>query len=130
VYFLLYYFIFERLIRKFDFKTPGREEDDAETKLYTKADVQARERQKRQTNLSEAITAGLGGRDNIADVDCCATRLRCTVKNPEAVDDSALKATGAAGVIRKGSGVQIVYGPQVAGIKTDLQEYLKEEKST
>jgi len=130
VYFLLYYFIFKLLIRKFDFKTPGREEDDAETKLYTKADVQARERQKRQTNLSEAITAGLGGRDNIADVDCCATRLRCTVKNPEAVDDSALKATGAAGVIRKGSGVQIVYGPQVAGIKTDLQEYLKEEKST
>ena len=57
------------------------------------------------------------------------------MKNPDAVDDGALKATGAAGVIRKGSGVQIVYGPQVAGIKSDLQEYLgqyresREEKS-
>ena len=126
VYFLLYYFIFYFLIRRFDFKTPGREDDDAETKLYTKADVQARDRVSKQekTNLSEAITAGLGGRENIADIDCCATRLRCTVKNPDIVDDTALKATGAAGVIRKGSGVQIVYGPHVAGIKSDLQEYL------
>ena len=70
VYFLLYYFIFYFLIRRFDFKTPGREDDDAETKLYTKADVQARDRVSKQekTNLSEAITAGLGGRENIAGV--------------------------------------------------------------
>ena len=122
VYFLLYYFIFKWLIRKFNFKTPGREDDDAETKLYTKADVQARDRAAKG-NLSESIVQGLGGRDNIADVDCCATRLRCTVKNPETVDEVLLKSTGAAGVIRKGNGIQIVYGPQVAGIKSDLQEY-------
>lgn len=127
VYFLLYYFIFRWLIKKFDFKTPGREDDDTETKLYTKADVQARNSGKKsaKADLSAAIAAGLGGRDNIADVDCCATRLRCTVKNPDAVDDAALKATGAAGVIRKGNGVQVVYGPQVAVIKSDLQDYLE-----
>lgn len=131
VYFLLYYFIFKWMIKKFDFKTPGREDDDTETKLYTKADVQARNQEKKsnakgKANLSEAIVAGLGGRENIADVDCCATRLRCTVKDPDAVNDDALKSTGAAGVIRKGNGVQIVYGPQVSVIKSDLQDYLEE----
>ncbi len=124
VYFLLYYFIFRWMIRKFDFKTPGREDDTSETKLYTKADVQARNHAKAGDNRSEAIVRGLGGRDNLADVDCCATRLRCTVKNPDAVDEGMLKSTGAAGVIRKGNGVQVVYGPQVAVIKSELQDYL------
>lgn len=131
VYFFLYYFIFKFLIRKFHFRTPGREEDDAETKLYTKADVNARkDGQKEETaagspnSLSETITKGLGGKANISDVDCCATRLRCTVVNAELVKDEVLKKTGASGVIHKGNGVQIIYGPAVTVIKSDLEEYL------
>ena len=79
IYFLLYYFIFKFMIRKFDFKTPGREEDDVETKLYTKADVNARKAAAGEVQasdsedpVSEAITRGLGGKKNISDVDCCA----------------------------------------------------------
>ena len=131
IYFFLYYFIFKFLIRKFDFKTPGREDDDTETKLYTKADVNARkEGQRGETasgnsdSLSEAIARGLGGKKNISDVDCCATRLRCTVENAALVNDAALKATGASGVIHKGNGVQVIYGPNVTVIKSNLEDYL------
>ena len=129
VYFFLYYFIFKFLILKFDFKTPGREDDDTETKLYTKADMNARKEKKDEettTNdsISEAITKGLGGKKNISDVDCCATRLRCTVLDASLVDDAVLKATGASGVICKGNGVQVIYGPNVTVIKSDLEDYL------
>lgn len=128
IYFILYYAIFTLLIKKFDFKTPGRE-DDSETKLYTRADVNARKEAQSGGNagddLSRVITAGLGGRKNISDVDCCATRLRCTVHVAALVDESALRATGASGVIRKGQGVQIVYGPKVTVIKSNLEDYLE-----
>lgn len=131
IYFFLYYFIFRFLIVRFDFKTPGRE-DVAETKLYTKADVLAGAKKSagraESGNIGEMIARGLGGAENITDVDCCATRLRCTVKSPDAVDEGILKSTGAAGVIRRGNGVQVVYGPQVATIKSDLQEYLRDVK--
>lgn len=130
IYFLLYYVIFRFLILRFDFKTPGREESAEETKLYTKADVLAAKGAKSTENgrekgdISAAIVMGLGGRENIEDVDCCATRLRCTVKDASLVDDAVLKGTGAAGVIRRGNGVQIVYGPQVTTVKSELGEYL------
>ena len=135
IYFLLYYFIFSFLIKKFDFKTPGREDDTEETKLYTKKDVNDRKAQKDQEKsgespLSASITRGLGGRGNISDVDCCATRLRCTVQNPALVDDAMLKATGASGVVHKGNGVQIIYGPHVTVIKSDLEEYLEKTADT
>ncbi len=121
VYFLLYYFIFKFLIKKFDFKTPGREDDNAETKLYTKADVNAR---KDGREVSEAITRGLGGVSNIGDIDCCATRLRCTVKNPVLINENVLKSTGASGVLHKGNGVQVIYGPNVTVVKSNLDDYL------
>ena len=133
VYFLLYYFIFSFLIKKFDFKTPGREDDDTETKLYTKADVNERKAAKDgQTSddkaavdeLSQTISRGLGGKANISDVDCCATRLRITVIDPDKVNDALLKSTGASGVVHKGQGVQIIYGPRVTVIKSDLEDYL------
>lgn len=127
IYFFLYYFIFTFLIRKFDFKTPGREDDDVETKLYTKADVQARKQgasDKVEDELSAMISKGLGGKNNISDVDCCATRLRITVVDAGKVDDVVLKATGASGVVHKGQGVQIIYGPRVTVIKSDLEDYL------
>ncbi len=126
IYFLLYYFIFKFLILKFNFKTPGREDDDVETKLYTKADVNARKDQQKDT-VSAIITRGLGGQNNISDVDCCATRLRCTVVDATLVDDKMLKSTGASGVVHKGNGVQIIYGPHVTVIKSELEDYLASE---
>lgn len=136
IYFLLYYFIFRFLIRKFDLKTPGREDEDEETKLYTKADVNARKAGGSGTDgggtengetdeLSAAIAKGLGGAGNITSVDCCATRLRCSVETSELVSGKMLKATGAVGVIRKGQGIQVIYGPNVTVIKANLEHYLE-----
>ena len=126
IYFFLYYFIFSFLIKKFNFKTPGREDDDTETKLYTKADVNARKEAGKETAgntgtadpVSEAITQGLGGKKNISDVDCCATRLRITVHDAARVNDEIIKTTGS-------RGVQIIYGPQVTVIKSKLEDYLE-----
>ena len=138
IYFCLYYFIFKFMIKKFDFKTPGREDDDTETKLYTKADVNARKEAQtdgttsadKEEARSEAITRGLGGKKNISDVDCCATRLRCTVHEPGRVNDSILKATGATGVVHRGNGVQVIYGPNVTVIKSNLEDYLEKAPDT
>lgn len=135
VYFLLYYFIFSFFIKKFDLKTPGREDDDTKTKLYTKADVNERKAAKDVKNsdekagtvadeLSQTISRGLGGKANISDVDCCATRLRITVIDPDKVNDALLKSTGASGVVHKGQSVQIIYGPRVTVIKSNLEDYL------
>ena len=125
IYFFLYYFAFSFLIKKFNFKTPGREEDDEETKLYTKADVNARKAGENGADeLSSTIARALGSKRNITSVDCCATRLRCSVADSALVDQKLLKATGASGVIVKGTGVQVIYGPKVAVIKSNLEEYL------
>ena len=132
VYFFLYYFIFRWMILHFGFKTPGREDDDEETKLYTKADYKAREGAGGAAGgeagfdaKSAAIAKGLGSKRNITSVDCCATRLRCSVADASLVDEKLLKATGAVGVIVKGTGVQVIYGPQVAVIKSNLETYLE-----
>ena len=138
VYFLLYYVLFSFLIKKFDLKTPGREDDDEETKLYTKADVNARRTEAKEgesgsqaenskDSRSAAIVMGMGGRNNITSVDCCATRLRCSIADSSLVDEKLLKSTGAVGVIVKGQGIQIIYGPQVTVIKSELEAYLAEE---
>lgn len=142
LYFFLYYVLFRFLIRKFDFKTPGREEGEEKTKLFTRADVNARREQERlpkgevvgnenalqsqRDSVSEAIVKGLGGKENISDVDCCATRLRCSVHDSKLVNDVVLKATGASGVIHKGNGVQVIYGPNVTVIKSNLEDYLEQ----
>ena len=134
IYFILYYVIFTFMIKKFDFKTPGREDDDTETKLYTKADVNARKEAGKIDSatvttsndpVSELITMGLGGKKNIVDVDCCATRLRVTVAEPERVRDDLLKQTDSRGIVKKGQGVQVIYGPHVTVIKAKLEEYLE-----
>ena len=126
-YFIVYYFLFSFLIKKMDLKTPGRD-DVEEVKLYTRADVNARKEgaaANPEDAESEGILVGLGGKKNISDVDCCATRLRCTVYKPELVQDSILKATGASGVVHKGNGVQIIYGPKVTVIKSNFEDYLE-----
>ena len=126
IYFLLYYGIFKFLILKFNLKTPGREDEDTETKLYTKADYNAaKESGVKVAEVSALITAGLGGKANIEDVDCCATRLRCTIKDPEKVQEALLKQSGSRGVILKGKGIQVIYGPQVAVLKTNLEAFLQ-----
>lgn len=134
-YFIGYYFLFRFLILKWDLKTPGREDDDAETKLFTRKDVDA----KKATEFSETsvpaiddvdhsaaaqIVEGLGGADNIKNMDSCATRLRVTVADGSKVVDRALRHSGAAGIIQSGSGVQIIYGPKVTVIKSDIEDYL------
>ena len=135
VYFVLYYIIFRFMISKFDFKTPGRD-DAEEVKLYTRADVNARSAASGSNApagddpVSALIVEGLGGTDNLSDVDCCATRLRCTVKDAALVRQDVLKASGASGVICKGNGVQVVYGPKVAVIKAKLEDYLENAPKT
>ena len=131
-YFIVYYFLFSFLIKKLDLKTPGRD-DSEEVKLYRRSDVEAKKNGGKSENgdnsvvdeLSEMITNGLGGKKNISDVDCCATRLRCTVFKAELVNDGMLKATGASGVVHKGNGVQVIYGPKVTVIKSNLEDYLE-----
>ena len=135
VYFVLYYIIFRFMISKFDYKTPGRD-DAEEVKLYTRADVNARSAASGSTAtagddpVSALIVEGLGGAANLSDVDCCATRLRCTVKDVALVKQDVLKASGASGVICKGDGVQVVYGPKVAVIKAKLEDYLENAPKT
>ncbi|MBQ7833885.1 MAG: PTS transporter subunit EIIC [Lachnospiraceae bacterium] len=131
-YFVAYYLIFYFLIKKMDLKTPGRGEEE-EIKLYSRKDMEAKaqkgesdsEKESGAMLLSRNICRGLGGVANISDIDCCATRLRCTVHKAELVDDAFLKDTGASGVIHKGNGVQIIYGPRVTVIKSDLEEYIE-----
>lgn len=133
VYFVLYYLVFRFMISKFDYKTPGRE-DNEEVKLYTRADVNARDAAAGAAGESDPVSAliveGLGGKANLSDVDCCATRLRVTVKDADLVKQDALKASGASGIICKGNGVQVVYGPKVAVIKAKLEEYLENAPAT
>ena len=135
VYFVLYYIIFRCRISKFDYQTPGRD-DAEEVKLYTRADVNARSAASGSTApagddpVSTLIVEGLGGAANLSDVDCCATRLRCTVKDAALVRQDVLKASGASGVICKGNGVQVVYGPKVAVIKAKLEDYLENAPKT
>ncbi|WP_448902850.1 glucose PTS transporter subunit IIA [Eubacterium sp.] len=131
VYFIVYYLLFSFLINKLDLKTPGRDDSD-EVKLYRRSDVEAKKKGEAKAEnvnlsdeLSEMICKGLGGKKNISDVDCCATRLRCTVYKAELVNDLLLKNTGASGVVHKGNGVQIIYGPRVTVIKSNFEDYLE-----
>lgn len=129
VYFVVYYFLFSFLIKKFNFKTPGREdEQDAEVKLYTRQDLNSRKmednKEDSKDELSSIILEGLGGKDNLSDLDCCATRLRITVKDSSKVNEAILKSSGASGVIKKGEGIQIIYGPRVTVIKSNLETFI------
>lgn len=133
IYFFVYFMLFRFLILRRNYATPGREADEEETKLYTRQDYNEKKNNdhvSKNTGNSDYTTSalileGLGGKDNIAGLDCCATRLRVTVKNPEIVSEIVLKQSGAAGVIKKGNGVQVIYGPQVSVIKSELEDYIK-----
>lgn len=133
LYFAVYYFFFKFVILKWNLKTPGREDDTEEVKLYTKNDYNTmRDERKKgvvlEDTVSQAIINGLGGLDNFGDVTCCATRLRMQVYNMDLVNDGILKQTGAMGIIKKGNGIQVVYGPTVSVIKSNLTEYIDKIK--
>ncbi len=131
VYAVIYYFVFRWMITRFNYKTPGREADDEETKLYTRKDVEARKAAgKGEDTVSRMILEGVGGKANLSDVDCCATRLRITVYDPSLVNDQLLKRSGASGVIHKGNGIQVVYGPQVSVIKSRFDDFLEHPYDT
>ena len=135
VYAVIYYFVFYFMITKFNYKTPGREADDEETKLYTRQDVNDRKNKANKKSdgtvdrVSALILKGLGRKENISDIDCCATRLRITVINPDLVKDNLLKDSGASGVVRKGDGIQVIYGPQVSVVKSNLEDFMETDAS-
>lgn len=129
-YFIAYYVLFTFLIKKFDFKTPGRDDAD-EVRLYQRRDLEkksAGEKEKETFTADDIVSAmickGLGGLKNISDVDCCVTRLRCSVFDASLVDEELLKMSGASGVIHKGQGVQVVYGPNVVTVKSNLDNFM------
>ena len=128
-YAVIYYFVFYFMITKLNLKTPGREDDDGESKLYTRADYNSKTAKDSKDTVSALILKGLGGKENISDLDCCATRLRVTVNLPSAVDEKLLKQSGAAGVIKKGNGIQVIYGPQVSVIKSKLDTFIESKAS-
>nr|WP_325217682.1 glucose PTS transporter subunit IIA [uncultured Oscillibacter sp.] len=136
VYFVVYYFTFYLMITRMDLKTPGREDEGEETRLFTRSDFKAKtgvgpdgSSPAVSDPVSALILKGLGGKANLSDVDCCATRLRVTVIDAEQVSDALLKQSGASGVIHKGNGVQVVYGPQVAVIKSNLVDFMESPES-
>lgn len=128
LYAVVYYAVFSLMITKLNLKTPGREAEDQEVKLYTRKDLNEKKARaagdSKGDGVSALIVKGLGGKSNLSDVDCCATRLRITVHNPDAVSDELLKQSGASGVVRKGNGVQVIYGPQVSVIRSNLESFL------
>ena len=107
--FVVFYFVFLFAIKKFDLKTPGREDDDdleEEKKVQLASD--------NYTEIAKKILAGCGGKGNIVSIDNCVTRLRLEVRDMTAVNDKAIKAAGVAGVIKPGkTSVQIIVGTKV-----------------
>lgn len=136
VYAVVYYFLFSFIIKKFNLKTPGRDENEEETKLYTKADYQQRNGGSEAAATSSggakgeiaekapAVLEALGGPENIVSVDACITRLRVEVKDKSKVDKDRLKSLGAAGVMEVGKGIQAIFGAKADGYKNAINDIL------
>lgn len=121
IYFAVYFIIFRFMILKFDYETPGREKNITEQELAAGNPEHAG-----PGGRSAEIVQGLGGISNISDLDCCATRLRVTVHDPDLIDKATLSSTGAAAVIVRGGGIQIIYGPKVTLILSELEDYMRQ----
>lgn len=137
VYAVVYYFLFSFMITKFNLKTPGRDENEEEVKLYSKADYQQREGLAPDSSKGNnggakgeivekapLVLEALGGESNIVSVDACITRLRVEVKNKSEVDKEKLKQLGAAGVIEVGNGIQAIFGAKADGYKNAINDIL------
>ncbi|WP_068268147.1 PTS transporter subunit EIIC [Caviibacter abscessus] len=119
IYFTVYYFLFRAVILKFDLKTPGREDDDDEK-------ISSNENKTNITEQSKIILEALGGKENLLNVEACITRLRLEVVNSNIIDEATLKENGAKAVMKVGtSGVQVVFGPKVTVIKSEIDELRK-----
>ena len=116
VYAVIYYVVFRLAIRWLDLKTPGREEAVAAAPSAAPA---------AGDNRARDLVLAFGGADNIASLDACITRLRVAVKDPALVDERALTALGASGVMRVGRGVQAVFGTLSEHLKTNMEDYLR-----
>lgn len=140
VYAVVYYLLFLFLIKKFNLKTPGRDESEEEVKLYSKSDYQAKagipqaDINEKSANKSgkgneiqekaPAVLAALGGEENIVSVDACITRLRVEVKDKANVNKDELKALGAAGVVEVGNGIQAIFGAKADAYKNEIKNIL------
>lgn len=140
VYAVVYYFLFLFLIKKFNLKTPGRDESEEEVKLYSKSDYQEKagipqadineksaKKAGKGNEIQEnapAVLAALGGEENIVSVDACITRLRVEVKDKANVNKDELKALGAAGVVEVGNGIQAIFGAKADAYKNEIKNIL------
>ena len=122
----IYFVVFKFLIQKFDFKTPGREDDD-EIKFGSKKEFREKKgsKQDQKIEFAQLILEGLGGKDNIEDVTNCATRLRVNVKDEKLCkDDPYFKSIGAHGCSVNGKSFQVIIGLKVAGVRDDFESLL------
>ena len=118
--FLVFYFVFYFAITKFDLKTPGREDEDAE-----EAEKKVVLANNNYTEVAAGVLKAIGGKENVSSVDYCATRLRFTIKDYTAVDEKAVKAAGAAGVIRPDKTTcQVIIGTKVQFVYDELKKML------
>ena len=135
-YAVVYYFLFKTLILKLNLKTPGREVDEEEAKLYSKADFQAakgldgKEAPNKANGKDEIVQkapevlAALGGEENAVSIDACITRLRVEVKDKSKVDKDKLKALGAVGVVEVGNGIQAIFGAKADAYRHEINRIL------
>ncbi len=114
IYAVIYYAVFRVAIQWLNLKTPGREDAGA-----AQAALPASEHSR-----ALDLVLAFGGRNNIANLDACITRLRVQVNDPAHVDERRLKELGATGVMMVGDGVQAIFGPASENLKTDMEEYL------
>ncbi len=118
------YFIANFMIKKFNYATPGRNGNYVDNEASDEATTVAKNPSGLDPQIINIVNL-LGGQENIVDVDACMTRLRVTVKDPEHVgDENAWKQAGAMGLVRKGAGVQAIYGPKADVLKSDIQDAL------
>ena len=135
IYFLIYFLVFRFFILKWDLKTPGREAEGESAHLVSKEEYRkatgvgvagGKAAAANFDQKSATILKGVGGTANLVDIDCCATRLRLTLKDSSKVNENLLKSTGASGVVVKGAGIQVIYGPSVTIVKSNFEEFVKQ----
>ncbi|MBR4904566.1 MAG: PTS transporter subunit EIIC [Selenomonadaceae bacterium] len=141
VFAILYFITFKFFIMKWDLKTPGREADDEEVKMMSKDEYRkatgvgvagggagsaALSSLTPDQQKSATILGGVGGVDNVTEIDCCATRLRLTLVDGSKVNEAVLKSTGAGGVVIKGNAIQVIYGPSVTIVKANFEEFVED----
>ena len=115
VYAIIYYFLFSFVIKRFKLKTPGREDEETETKDSSVA------------SLPFDVLNAMGGKKNIKHLDACITRLRVEVNEKSSVDVAALKSLGASGVLEVGNNMQAIFGPKSDQIKHDILRIMSGE---